>query len=147
MHRRRAITLAGTTLLASLAGCSVPTFDESSGVTLERVTVRNYLDESVPVSLLLVADETVVRWTTLTVPGPPNPFAALEDLPDSRRPYVLYAQVPETDRDRPVRADLVEDAGEQSCLTVTLEVRASERDESTVPTVVYGTIGRCRDAQ
>jgi hypothetical protein len=81
MHRRSALQLNAATVAASLAGCSVPTAGDAAGVTLERVTVRNYLDEAVSVSLLLVADETVVRWTTLAVPGPPDPFAALEDLP------------------------------------------------------------------
>ena len=145
MQRRRALQLAGSTLLAPLAGCSVPELGESAGVTVERVTLRNYLDSDVAVSVLLAAEDEIVRWQTVTVPGPPNPFAAVDDLPASPKSYVLYAQVPGTDRDQPVRADLVADAGDQSCIEVTVEVRASEQYESTVPTVVYGTIGRCDD--
>lgn len=145
MQRRRALQLAGSAVVGSLAGCSVPDTSGSAGVSVERVTLRNYLDRAVEVSVLLTAEDDVVRWETVTVPGPPNPFAAVEDLPASPRAYVLYAEVPGTDRDRPVRADLVADAGDQSCIEVTVDVRADDRYEATVPTVVYGTIGRCGD--
>lgn len=145
MRRRSVLRVGGAALAGALAGCSVLEESGSDAVTVEVITIRNRLDREIEVSVLLVEDERVAYWQPVSVPAGSDPFAVIEDLPDEPGAYELYAHVPAVDEDLPVDANLVEDAGDQSCIRVGLEIDTG-LDGEDVPAVVYGTIGRCRES-
>lgn len=133
--------------MGSFAGCSVFGSEESSAVSVTEIEFRNRLDREVDVSVLLLDDGEAVYWKTVSVGAPPEPFAALDDLPGESGDYVLYAHVPETDVDQSVRVDLTEAVEDWSCLTIYLEVTSTQSDGEQYPNVVYGSVGQCRDSE
>jgi hypothetical protein len=147
MRRRSALQFGGATLAGLLAGCSVFEGSDSGLVTVEVITIRNRLDREIEISVLLVEDERVAYWQSVSVPAGSNPFAVLDDVPSEAGAYELYAHVPAVDDDPPVNANLVDDAGDQSCIRVGMEVSTARVDGKEVPAVVYGTIGECRESE
>ncbi|MFC7132697.1 MULTISPECIES: hypothetical protein [Salinibaculum] len=143
MKRRSALQLGGSMLLTALAGCSLSDSLAPAEVTVSEITIRNRLERAVEVSVLLTASDEIVLWRTVTVPTAPNQFVTFDDLPAEPRKYTLYAQVPTSDTDDPIQADLVEDAGDQSCLEVRLEITSNPQNDRSEPTLVYGSIGQC----
>lgn len=143
MKRRSALQVGAAMVTGTLGGCSVFESAQPNTVTVEVITIRNRLDRDVEVSVLLVDDETVTYWQSATVPSGSNPFAVIDDLPSESGAYELYAHVPAFEEDLPVQANLVEDAGDQSCIRVGMEVD-TRLDGREVPSVVYGTISDCR---
>jgi hypothetical protein len=143
MKRRSVLHFGGATLAGVLGGCSAVEGPEPRTVTVSEVTVRNRLDRAVELSVLLIDDGDVAYWQPVSVPADPNPFATLEDLPSEAGAYELYAHVPESDGDPPVHADLAEDAGDRSCITVRMEVTTVRVGGEDVPAVAYGTVGDC----
>jgi hypothetical protein len=146
MRRRSVLRVGGTALAGVLAGCSVFEGSGSDTVAVEVITIRNRLDREIEVSVLLVEDERVAYWQSVSVPAGSNPFAVLDDLPSEPGAYELYAHVPAVDDDFPVNSNLVEDAGDQSCIRVGMEVDTGI-DGTDVPTVIYGSIGDCRESE
>lgn len=146
MNRRRALQLGGLALSSTLSGCSVLESSGPSTVTVSKIEIRNRLDDETDVSILLLEAGEVAYWQTISVPTTPNPFATLEDLPASSGEYMLYAQVPTSEAAPPVRADLTDDAGGPSCITVNMEVTTAHEDGQDVPSVAYGAIGEGRKA-
>lgn len=114
-------------------------------MSIAEITIRNRLSRDVEVSVLPTDADQVAYWRTATVPAEPNPFATLDELPSNPGEYTLYANIPTTDEDTPVRANLLEDAGDQSCIRVGMEVTKARSNGKEYPAVVYGTIGRCRE--
>lgn len=143
MKRRSTLQLCSATFVGFLGGCSAFESTKPSVVTVSEITVRNRLDREFEVSVLLVDDREVAYWQSVSVPAAPNPFANLENLPETAGAYDLYAHIPVANNDSPVHADLVEDAGDQSCITVGMEVTTARVDGEDVPAVAYGTMGRC----
>lgn len=143
MKRRSALQLGATTLAGVLGGCSAFKRAPTKSVTVSAITVRNRLDREITISVLLIENGTVAYWQPVSVPGPPNPFVTLQDLPETAGAYTLYAHVPEATADSPVQADLVEAADDKSCITVGMEVTTGHVDGADVPAVAYGTIGEC----
>lgn len=143
MNRRSAVALGGTTLVSALSGCLSFEGAGHGTVTISKITFRNRLDRKVEASVLLVDDGEIAYWETVSVPTGSNPFATLEKLPNEAGAYELYAQIPGSDADPPVHADLTEDAGDQSCITVGIEVTTVRVDGENVPAIAYGSIGEC----
>lgn len=125
-----------------VAGCSALDSPSSSTVPVAESTIRNRIDREIDQSVPLVDDGDVAYWQSVSVPAEPNPFVSLESLPSEAGVYELCAHVSESDEHQPVHADLTEDAGDQSCVTVGMEVTTVTDDRADVPAVVYGTLGR-----
>lgn len=147
MRRRSLLRLGGLGLFGFLAGCTALQTSDLPTVSVSEITLRNRLDRKIDVSVLLIDDEEVAYWQTATVPASPNPFATLDDLPETAGEYTLYAQVPSVEEDVPVEANLVEAAGDSSCITVYMEVTTADVDGEEVPSVAYGSIGGCGDEE
>ncbi|WP_336134423.1 hypothetical protein [Natronomonas amylolytica] len=143
MKRRSALQFGGATLAGFLGGCSAFERSTPSTVTVSEITIRNRLDRDIEASVLLVDDGEVAYWRSVSVPAGSNPFATLTDLPETAGAYDLYAHVPASENDPPVQANLVEAAGDRSCITVGMEVTTASVDGEDVPAVAYGTIGEC----
>lgn len=145
MKRRSALQLGGTTLVSVLSGCSVFRTTTSPVVTVSTITIQNRLDREIEVSVLLIDKDAgeVAYWQLVPVPVDPNPFATVEDLPETGGTYELYAHIPAVDNDPPVEANLVEAAGDHSCITVGMDVTTARIDGGDLPAVAYGTIGEC----
>lgn len=143
MKRRSALQFSGAALVGVLSGCSAFKSTTPSVVAVSEITIRNRLDRKIEVSVLLVDSGDVAYWQTISVPVAPNPFVTLANLPDTAGAYELYAHVPAVDDDPPVQADLVEAVGDQSCITVGMDVTTARVDGEDVPAVAYGTIGEC----
>jgi hypothetical protein len=92
---------------------------------------------------MLTAGDEIVLWRTETVPTAPNQFVTFDELPAEPGDYTLYAQIPHTEESESVQVDLVDDAGDQSCIEVTLEIVTTEQDGTVNPTMIYGSLGRC----
>ncbi|SEP35250.1 hypothetical protein SAMN05216388_11212, partial [Halorientalis persicus] len=114
MKRRSALQLGGTMLLTALAGCSLPDSSATSEVVVSKITIRNRLERAAEASILLTDSDEIVLWRTVTVQTTPNQFVTFDDLPAESGKYTLYGHVPNSTSDDPIRADLVEDAGDQS---------------------------------
>jgi hypothetical protein len=141
--RRSAVRLGSVAVLGSLSGCSAFQSDDAATVTVSEIELRNRLEREIDVSVLLLDGGDVAYWRTVSVGAPPSPFAALDDLPSEPGEYVLYAQVPSTDADEPVRADLTEASKSRSCITVHMAVTRTESNGDQHPSVTYGSVGRC----
>jgi len=146
MNRRSVLQLGGLALAGSVAGCSALSSDSPDTVRVSEVEVRNRVGSPVDVSLLLVDDGELAYWRTKSVPISPDPAATFDDLPDAAGEYTLHAQVPTVDGGSRVTADLVEDAGGRSCITVSMEVAGTTSTDGDPPSVVYGAIGECSDS-
>lgn len=142
--RRAILRSGGVAFTGVLAGCSSGDSKSPSAVSIAEITIRNRLSRDVEVSVLLTDADQVAYWRTVSVPTKPNPFATLDELPSNPGEYMLYAHIPTTDKDTPVRADLTEDAGDQSCIQVGMEITKGRSDGEEYPAVMYGTIGRCQ---
>lgn len=116
-------------------------------MSIAEIELRNRLEREVDVSVLLLDAGEVAYWKTVSVGAPPNPFAALDDLPNESGEYVLYAHVPETDVDQSVQVDLTEAVEDWSCLTVYMEVTSTRSNGDQYPNVVYGSVGQCQDPE
>ena len=145
--RRSALHLGSAAIVGTLAGCSAFRSKEPRTVSIGEIELRNQLEREVDVSVLLINAGEVAYWKTVSVGAPPNPFAALDDLPNESGEYVLYAHAPETDVDEPVQVDLTQAVEGQSCLTVYMEVTTSRSNGDQYPSVVYGSVGQCRDSE
>jgi hypothetical protein len=86
MRRRSVLRVGGTALAGVLAGCSVFEGSGSDTVAVEVITIRNRLDREIEVSVLLVEDERVAYWQSVSVPAGSNPFAVLDDYRANREP-------------------------------------------------------------
>lgn len=146
MNRRSILRLGGLALAGSVAGCSGVSPTEPDAVSVSELTVRNLLEREVDVDVLLLDAGEIVLWRTVTVPAGESPFATLDDVPDAPGEYSLYAQVPTTDADRPVRDDLAKAAGDRSCVAVLVEVVADRSDAEEHPAVTLDSVGDCRDS-
>jgi hypothetical protein len=92
---------------------------------------------------MVTAGDEIVLWRTVTVSTAPNRFVTFEEFPADPDDYTLYAQIPHTEESESVQVDLVEDAGDQSCIAVTLEIVTTEQDGTENPTIIHGSLGRC----
>jgi hypothetical protein len=143
MKRRSALQLGGLVLLATVSGCSVPQVTTSQGIVVSKITLRNRLERDVQASVLLTDGDEIVLWRTVTVSTAPNQFVTFDESLAKSGYYTLYAQIPHTEESESVQVDLVEDAGDQSCIEVTLEIVTAEQDGTENPTIIYGSLGRC----
>jgi len=143
MKRRSALQFGGSMLLATVSGCSLPQATTSSGIVVSKITLRNRIERDVQASVMLTAGDKIVLWRTVTVSTAPNQFVTFDDLPSDSGDYTLYAQIPHTEESESVQVDLVEDAGNQSCIEVTLEIVTTEQDGTENPTIIYGSLGKC----
>lgn len=92
---------------------------------------------------MLTDGDEITIWRTVTVPTAPNQFVTFDELPSDSGDYTLYAQIPHTEGSESVQADLVEDAGDQSCIEVMLEIVTTEQNGLENPTIIYGSLGKC----
>lgn len=137
------IKLSGTAITSAFSGCVGFGNQPASTVTVSGITIRNRIDREIEVSVLLVEDGDVAYWQSVSVPAGANPFANPEDLPSEAGAYELYAHISESDDDPPIHVDLTEDAGDQPCITIGLDITFATVGDKSVPAVVYGTLGRC----
>lgn len=144
--RRSVLRFGGVAVVGSLAGCSAFRSREPSTVSISEIEFRNRLEREVDVSVLLLDAGEVAYWRTVSVGAPPNPFAALEGLPNNPGEYVLYAHIPETDVDAPVRVDLT-GLEDWPCITFHMEVTMTQSNGDQYPSVTYGSVGRCQDSE
>lgn len=147
MNRRSLLQSGGLTIISALAGCSAFESPEAATVSVSEIEIRNRLEREIDVSILLLDDGEAAYWRQVTLSGPPNPFAALNDLPATAGEYVLHAHLPETDEDTPVRVDLADVAGDRSCIRFHMEVTIVETNEDSYPSVTWGAVDECQDAE
>lgn len=144
MNRRSALQLSGATLASFLGGCSTLKLNEPATVTVSGIVLRNRLDREIDVSVLLLDAGDVAYWRTVAVPTGPSPFANLDDTPEASGEYVLYSQVPTSEGEPTIHADLTEDAEGKSCIKVDMDVATTRVNGEKIPAVAYGTIKDCR---
>ena len=127
-------------LLTSTAGCSVPQLGTTPGVEISKIHLRTRLDRAVEASLMVTDSDEIVLWRTVSLSTGPDRFVTIEELPADAGEYTLYAHIPETDTDDAVRVDLVEEAGDLSCIVVDLKVDSNSQGD---PFISYDFISRC----
>lgn len=146
MNRRSVLRRSALSVPVLLSGCSMLQSSDPSTVKVSQIEIRNRLDRDIDVRVLLTNDGEATYLQDVTVPASTNPFATLDDLPESPGVYELYAHIPSVENDPPVNADLVEAAGDKGCITVQMEVTTETVDGESLPAVAYGSIGECTDS-
>lgn len=145
MDRRSLLKIGGVAPLSLVAGCASLSGNSRAGIVVSKITIRNRTDRSVPVSVLLADTEQIVFWRSVTVESAPNQFEIFNELPRSPHEYILYIHVPGVEQDTGERADLVDEAGDKSCVELGLDIVMADRDGTEVPTVYYARTGHCHN--
>lgn len=143
MNHRSVLTFAGLTFIGALAGCTAFESADAATVSVSEIEIRNRLEREIDVSVLLLDNSEVAYWRQVTLSGPPNPFAVLNDLPANAGEYVLFVHLSETDEDPPVRVDLTDIAGDRLCITFYMEVTMAESNGNRYPNVTWGAVDEC----